>query len=948
MNNQRVARGLLSAACLLLLVVGGAVALLHWGRLDAWRDVSWREVWQAPADISVLLGLMTLVGWVAWLAIAVTVVQETVAAVSHKGTRRRRHGGGGGGWLRVAIGALVVSVLGLAVAASGAGRLATPMDHAPAAPSQAISDEASTQMTSGVGASVHPYLVRQGDDLWSLAERFAGAGENWRVIADANSTIMLDPGTNLTPGMMLMMPDGGRVTLPQDGVKPTVTSVTVKSGDTLWGLAKANLGDPYRWPEIYQANKDQIREPGMIFPGQVLKLPGSTDAAPDPGDQTPGDTGGVPGEQDTPDTPDTPDEPPVAPTDDPTDDESTPLPKLAGTLIEISRPGEPAGQVLVAPVNDADTAGQMTRALIGSIGVGLAGALLAGVAMQRLLAMRNRPVGRMLPRVSEHTQKVETALGKRASEVSPIAVASPNITVAPKVEVPSAAVPSAPSKTATPGADGTVVLGKAADGADVLINLVGSGLMAVAGKEHQTQGFMAAMAGQLLTEETAESPELVLAHPGLEWLAKLLDHPMTPPADAWRQIKRRAISAAAWQGGDAWDAAAAELGGVQNLRDAGGGEAPPLIVFIDPAAIETPSLVGPKSGVTVVTTANQLPDFAGLANGSVDLVVELGDDDSACLWPQRRQFQAQLIMPPAKRALSDLTESLQSAEYPLAPWGQPVASAPVESNALWIVGSDAKGEGHAMAGKEEGTYFSHPQLRLLGPVDMVGARGVFPTRASKQCLEYCGWLLRYPGQTAMTMAGSLLVAEGTRRSNMSRLRLWLGADNEGEPYLPEAYSGRIRLHPCVTSDWEAVMVLVNAGVQSTSEANLIETLKLVRGAPLADAAPGQWHWAEEWRCDMVALIRDVGVVLCDKALQRGDIELARWAATRALIVAPDDDRLMMRRLQTEHMAGNRAEVDRLAYHITRSSKLIGFDLSDPMITMLQEVIEGAPRVRMAS
>ena len=45
-------------------------------------------------------------------------------------------------------------------------------------------------------------------------------------------------------------------------------------GDTLWDLADHYYGDPTRWPEIYEANKDKIDDPHWIFPGQVFVIPG--------------------------------------------------------------------------------------------------------------------------------------------------------------------------------------------------------------------------------------------------------------------------------------------------------------------------------------------------------------------------------------------------------------------------------------------------------------------------------------------------------------------------------------------------------------------------------------------------------------------------------------------------------------------------------------------------
>lgn len=53
--------------------------------------------------------------------------------------------------------------------------------------------------------------------------------------------------------------------------KPTV--VTVKKGDTLWGIAQRTLGSGARWREIYEANKSKIKNPNLIYPGQQFVIP---------------------------------------------------------------------------------------------------------------------------------------------------------------------------------------------------------------------------------------------------------------------------------------------------------------------------------------------------------------------------------------------------------------------------------------------------------------------------------------------------------------------------------------------------------------------------------------------------------------------------------------------------------------------------------------------------
>jgi nucleoid-associated protein YgaU len=44
-------------------------------------------------------------------------------------------------------------------------------------------------------------------------------------------------------------------------------------GNSLWRLARRSYGRGIRYVEIYQANRSQIRDPNLIYPGQVLAVP---------------------------------------------------------------------------------------------------------------------------------------------------------------------------------------------------------------------------------------------------------------------------------------------------------------------------------------------------------------------------------------------------------------------------------------------------------------------------------------------------------------------------------------------------------------------------------------------------------------------------------------------------------------------------------------------------
>jgi nucleoid-associated protein YgaU len=66
------------------------------------------------------------------------------------------------------------------------------------------------------------------------------------------------------------VPDGSGGTAT---VEVSYTEYTVRRGDSLSLIARAKYGDAMRWPTIYEANRDQIKDPNLIYPGQVLRIP---------------------------------------------------------------------------------------------------------------------------------------------------------------------------------------------------------------------------------------------------------------------------------------------------------------------------------------------------------------------------------------------------------------------------------------------------------------------------------------------------------------------------------------------------------------------------------------------------------------------------------------------------------------------------------------------------
>ena len=60
--------------------------------------------------------------------------------------------------------------------------------------------------------------------------------------------------------------------VPLQDVKPG--TLVVVQGNSLWRIARNTYGSGFRYTEIFEANRDQIKDPDLIFPGQVFKMPG--------------------------------------------------------------------------------------------------------------------------------------------------------------------------------------------------------------------------------------------------------------------------------------------------------------------------------------------------------------------------------------------------------------------------------------------------------------------------------------------------------------------------------------------------------------------------------------------------------------------------------------------------------------------------------------------------
>lgn len=74
----------------------------------------------------------------------------------------------------------------------------------------------------------------------------------------------------LAAAVSTVSPDRG---LPSAVVAPKIATATVSRGDSLWRISRITYGVGMRYAAIYQANRKQIRNPNLIYPGQTIIVP---------------------------------------------------------------------------------------------------------------------------------------------------------------------------------------------------------------------------------------------------------------------------------------------------------------------------------------------------------------------------------------------------------------------------------------------------------------------------------------------------------------------------------------------------------------------------------------------------------------------------------------------------------------------------------------------------
>lgn len=187
----------------------------------------------------------------------------------------------------------------------------------------------------------------------------------------------------------------------------------------------------------------------------------------------------------------------------------------------------------------------------------------------------------------------------------------------------------------------------------------------------------------------------------------------------------------------------------------------------------------------------------------------------------------------------------------------------------------------------------------------------------------------------------------TPHSLVSKLRRWLGTDQQGRPYLP-VYSAEAgyRLDPRVTTDWHAWQMLLPDGVGEAPTGDLAAALRLVRGRPFDGARARRYGWAEYSQQRMISEIVDAAAELARRHLVEARWREAEKTVVLGLTVEPGIERLWRLRILAAHGSGNRVATKEAVDRMLAITDDLGGDLEPETEQLLADLDEALPRERL--
>ncbi len=126
------------------------------------------------------------------------------------------------------------------------------------------------------------YKIKNGDTLEEIAAKHLGSKSKWKEIVKWNEG--LNPARLKVGQEIVIHPSVREPRVAQEApstrapeiqtpASASVKKYKVAKGDSLYDIAKKVYGDGNQWKKIFDANRDKLRDPGMLSEGMELKLP---------------------------------------------------------------------------------------------------------------------------------------------------------------------------------------------------------------------------------------------------------------------------------------------------------------------------------------------------------------------------------------------------------------------------------------------------------------------------------------------------------------------------------------------------------------------------------------------------------------------------------------------------------------------------------------------------
>ncbi|MFF1690824.1 LysM peptidoglycan-binding domain-containing protein [Streptomyces sp. NPDC058254] len=300
--------------------------------------------------------------------------------------------------------------------------------------------------------------------------------------------------------------------------------------------------------------------------------------------------------------------------------------------------------------------------------------------------------------------------------------------------------------------------------------------------------------------------------------------------------------------------------------------------------------------------------------------------------PQTDAASPSHIVLPATTAITRVNARLPETVSPPAPVPQEPAPTSALDSPQPLAGEDAA---------------DGPLVRVLGPIDVTGARGHIESNRRTVATELVSWLaLRTDGATRHELdeviaPGGGRVENNTRNGRVREVRRWLG--DEYYPKLNEQPDRKHRLVG-VACDWHQFQDLTTQAARAGGDegrAMLRHALDLVKGRPFTGIPPRRYVWAEALTQNMISAVVDVADDLAARCLAARDARGALWAAGRGLDTAREREVLWRHRFEALAQLGAHDELEAAIHQLNQY--LLDADL--PMERETEETIRRLDAVR---